>query len=86
MLASVTRSLQLLRLGQRALPSALPSSAPSRLISKDIKVPKPGIGGLQYRYRVQLPDKYTIKRLPIQKLGGRDPETGNVRDEYSRVN
>ncbi|XP_043196662.1 39S ribosomal protein L2, mitochondrial-like isoform X1 [Amphibalanus amphitrite] len=74
MLASVTRSLQLVRLGQRALPAA---AQPLRHISKDIRVPDPGVG-VQYRYRVQLPEKYTIKRLPIQKLAGRDPETGRV--------
>ena len=82
MLASVARSLQLLRLGQRALPSALPAAAPCRHINKDIRVPEPGVGGVQYRYRVQLPEKYTIKRLPIQKLGGRDPETGDASGKW----
>lgn len=42
-----------------------------------VDVPKPG-GGTQYRYRVDLPEKYTMTKLPIQKLAGRDPVTGRV--------
>ncbi|XP_037077563.1 39S ribosomal protein L2, mitochondrial-like [Pollicipes pollicipes] len=72
MLPSLLRSLRLLSVGQR-----VPAAAQVRLISKDVRVPKPGVG-IQYQYRVKLPEKYTIRRLPIQKLAGRDPATGRV--------
>ena len=41
---------------------------------KKVRVGPPG----NYRYRVKYPEdgKYTIKKLEIQKLGGRDPVTG----------
>lgn len=56
------------------LPLLLPHSV--RTICKDT-VLEPGWKAIGYRWKVQFPEKYTIKKLPLMKLGGRDPETGN---------
>uniref|UniRef100_T1IUW4 Uncharacterized protein n=1 Tax=Strigamia maritima TaxID=126957 RepID=T1IUW4_STRMM len=31
-----------------------------------------------YRFKIELPEKYTPEPLPVRKLGGRDPKTGRV--------
>jgi len=80
MLPSLVASVRLLRLTPR-LPAASQTrqltTSQTRHVDRDVRVPAPGVG-IQYRYRVQLPEQYTIKRLPIQKLAGRDPVTGRV--------
>nr|CAG4645787.1 EOG090X0COM [Lynceus sp. MCZ IZ 141354] len=56
----------------------LPTTAVQTMGFKEyVEVPKPG-QGIQYKWRFNLPENYTLKHLPIQKLGGRDPVTGRV--------
>jgi len=53
----------------------------SRPLTNYAYVPKPpGKGGpmKQYKRLVKYPEKYTVQKLPIIKLGGRDPYTGRV--------
>lgn len=41
---------------------------------------EPGWKQIGYKWMVKEPadGKYTMKKLPLHKLGGRDPETGNL--------
>lgn len=48
-----------------------------RFICKDRFKNEPGWKAFGYRWMVKFPETYTIKKLPLVKLAGRDPTTGN---------
>lgn len=47
-----------------------------RHINKHGYLTEPGWKAFGYRWIVKFPEKYTIKKLPLMKLAGRDPTTG----------
>jgi len=51
---------------------------PIRLINKKAFETEAGWKAFGCKWMVKFPEKYTIKKLPLMKLGGRDPATGAV--------
>lgn len=49
-----------------------------RHINKQGYLTEPGWKAFGYRWIVKFPEKYTIKKLPLMKLAGRDPTTGKL--------
>ena len=56
----------------------LQQSQQIRLINKKAYETEPGWKAFGYKWIVKFPEKYTIKKLPLMKLAGRDPVTGNI--------
>ena len=55
-------------------------SQQTRSINKHGYQNEPGWKAIGYRYLVKFPEdgKYTLKKLTVNKLAGRDPNTGNI--------
>lgn len=55
-------------------------SQQTRSINKDGYLNEPGWKAIGHRYLVKFPEdgKYTLKKLPVNKLAGRDPKTGKI--------
>ena len=51
----------------------------TRLINKKGYLTEPGWKAIGHRWLVKFPEKYTIEKLPLFKLAGRDPATGELR-------
>ena len=47
-----------------------------RCINKHGYLTEPGWKAFGHRWIVKFPEKYTVKKLPLMKLAGRDPATG----------
>nr|SVE75366.1 EOG090X0COM [Daphnia dolichocephala] len=47
-----------------------------RFINKQGYLTEPGWKAFGHRWMVKFPEKYTVKKLPLMKLAGRDPTTG----------
>lgn len=52
-------------------------SQPIRFINKQAFETESGWKAFGYKWIVKFPEKYTTKKLPLMKLAGRDPITGN---------
>lgn len=49
-----------------------------RFINKHAYLTEPGWKAFGNRWMVKFPEQYTLKKLTVQKLAGRDPITGKI--------
>nr|SVE75999.1 EOG090X0COM [Daphnia hispanica] len=53
-----------------------PQYQQARFINKHGYLTEPGWKAFGHRWIVKFPEKYTVKKLPLMKIAGRDPTTG----------